>query len=137
MRPLNLSNLPRRRFNNKPNTPVKIFMMEGDDFMSAERGNPYEIDLYQSIQDAIELGIIKVDATDFIKGTYANDTEAIADGLVEGDVYELSQTNTLDPAFFGLLKIVRQNVVIVGIVLGTGTPSEVIGTGTPGEVIGY
>lgn len=130
----NLNQLALNRFDN--DIPREMWFTEGADFVSVKpKLHPYDVNIYKAIEYAIQEGIINTGSNS--KGTFNNDAEAIAAGLIEGDVYELASTNTLDPAFYGLLKVVRQNVLIVGTVLGTGTPNEVLGTGTLNEVLGF
>lgn len=129
----NLNNVALNRFDN--DIPREMWFTEGEDFVSIKRKlHPYDVNIYKAIEYAIQEGIIEVGSTS--KGIYANDAAAIQGGLEEGDVYELSESNTLDPSFHGLLKVVRQNVVILPSVLGIGTTNTVIGTGVPGQIIG-
>ncbi len=134
MRVLNLNNLPLQRLKESPKVPTKIYMREGDDFLSGNpSGTPYEIELYDSINEAIKLGIIE---SFNVKGIFDNDNDALSQGLIEGDIYELSSSNTLNPEFEGLLKIVRTNTLIVPQVLGTGILNQTLGTGVPNQIIG-
>ena len=118
-------------------TPKEIWFTEGQDFQTIRpKNSPYDVNVYKAIEVAIREGIINVSSQS--KGTFNNDAEAIAAGLVEGDIYELASTNTLDPSFYGLLKVVRQNVAIVGTVLGAAEGvTSVLGTDTAGEVLGF
>jgi hypothetical protein len=128
----NFHNLTLNRFDN--DIPKEMWLEEGQHFFTKQpRLSPYAVELYKAIEYAINAGIIN---TGFqLKGIYDNDAAAILGGLVDGDIYELSASNTLDPDFFGLLKVVRQNVVILSQTLGTGDSNTVIGTGTPGQII--
>ena len=62
MKPVNLSNLSLSRLKSNARIPSSIYMLEGDDFKTSKnsRNNPYEIELYQTIQIAINEGIINV-----------------------------------------------------------------------------
>lgn len=60
---LNLNNLSVSRSKRNANLPTAIYMMEGDDFRSSRlgsRNNPYEINLYDVIEDAINEGLISI-----------------------------------------------------------------------------
>jgi hypothetical protein len=130
-----LLNLRNVAYNRLPDgTPKEIWVTEGPDVLTAKpKNSPYDFEIYQSIQRAIEEGIINIGTVDSdccSKGIFDNDEDAIANGLVIGDVYELSATNTLDPNFAALLKVVRSNVVIAqGNGLGLDQPNSVLGTG--------
>jgi hypothetical protein len=129
----NINNVALNRFDN--DVPREMWFTEGPDFVSIKpKLAPYDINIYKAIEYAIQQGII--DTGSQSKGTYANDEAAILGGLLEGDIYELSEDNTLDSTFYGLLKVVKQNEIIMPQVLGTGETNTVIGTGVPGQIIG-
>lgn len=129
----NLNQLALNRFDN--DIPREMWFTEGQDFQTVKpKLHPYDVNIYKAIEYAIQAGVIDTGSNS--KGMFNNDAEAIQAGLVEGDVYELSSTNTLDPSFYGLLKVVRQNVIIIGNVLGTGVDNTTLGTETPNEVLG-
>lgn len=129
---LNLRNVAYNRL--PDGTPREIWVTEGPDVLTTKpKNSPYDFEIYQSIERAIEEGIININGINSSccpKGIFNNDGDAIANGLVEGDVYELSQTNTLDPNFYGLLKVVRLNTIIIqGNALGLNQSNSVLGTG--------
>ena len=131
----NLTNLALNRFDN--DVPKEMWITEGPDFVTVEpKLSPYTVNIYKAIEYAIQAGII--DTGSQSKGIFNNDDAAIVGGLTDGDIYELSSTNTLDPTFQGLLKVVRQNVLIVANVLGAGTviTNSVLGTDIPDQILG-
>ena len=137
----NLKGLPLNRFEN--DIPKEMWVTEGEDYHSVKpKLTPYDTNIYDAIEYAIQAGIIDTGSNS--KGMFDNDNDAVTAGLVDGDVYELSSTNTLtsDTGFntsvTGLLKVVRQNVLIVANVLGAGTAitNSVLGTDIPNQILG-
>ena len=64
MKPLNLSGLNINRTKSNSKVPAAFYMMEGDDFRSTPltgTQNLYEIDVYETITEAINLGLITID----------------------------------------------------------------------------
>jgi hypothetical protein len=130
----NLNQLALNRFNN--DQPREMWFEEGQHFFTIKpKLSPYAINIYEAIDYAIEIGVIRGGCCP--KGIYANDEEAILAGLVEGDIYEYSINNNFGVSFTGLLKVVRENIMILPpSVVGTGGVNVVIGTGVPNQIIG-
>ena len=137
MKRLNLRNVAFNRLPDEHLTPREIWLTEGPDALTKRpKNSPYDFEIYKSVEVAIQEGIINIDGVEggcCPKGIFDDDQDAVNNNLTEGDVYELSDTNTLGSDFNGLLKVVRAGVFINASVLGTdqlnGSESIILGTG--------